>query len=552
MFGLKYGFGFGFTSGYSPLINYSWSSTYQANNQMYSTNSGTGTDLQLYSGQGVKFNGVDQGVNDVLNGLTYPYSLQVTSNGRDGYIVSSLYTNSERLYLYIAGGIYYLRLGEMVTTNTLIASSSNDFISLIVEEGTYALKVNNKEVSSSFVTSGTGFVNRVRIGLDPNSVGSSSGTLKDLFIFNRALTQAEITKYSTSPNGFFNDALVDNTCVLNMPLAEHSDYCTDYANYSEGSEKAINGAFVTDTDWTKGVDWSIGDGKASHVSTSLSYLEQDMSLENGKFYRIDFEITEHISGGVGFSGTMGDRSFTGTFSTIGKYFIFLTSNGSDFRMFSNGVNSVDNISVKQLSGVHQIENYTDSCRDEAKQLPYGTQNANYKINGLGMRTEESPHFECSELFDNYGDTGWIPSADEDWSIELVLSKDTDDVEWYMGTQAIDRCFIATNGADPRRLKYAIGDMASYLGDTYEVGENIHLVLIYSSGGSFKSYENNISKADAQTSLSVQTTSFFIGVEAYLNKYMTDGVRLFKAHQKALTQEEVTKAYTDAVNKGLLS
>lgn len=404
----------------SLLIDYKWSTTYQSDNQMYSRSKGSSKqDLKLYSGQGLKFNGVDQGVNDVLNGLTYPYSLQVTSNGRDGYIVSSLYTNSERLYLYIVGGIYYLRLGGMVATNTLIASSSNDFISLIVEEGTYALKVNNKEVSSSFVTSGAGSVNGVRIGLDPNSVGSGSGTLKDIFIFNRTLTQTEITKYSTNPNGFFNDALVDDTCVLNMPLAEHSTDCYDYAN---------------DT-------W------------------------------------------------------------------------------------------------HTITNYTDSCRDEAKQLPYGSQNANYKINGLGMRTEESPYFECSELFDNYGDTGWIPSGDEDWSIEL-------------GSFYFDN-------TDKGLLEYIGGGffLRNYFGNLYlyapsgrfNIGglrfKEVNSIIITNSNNITSLYIDGLKKTPTTTTIDIFKNFSIILLNFTHHK--------LKVHQKALTQEEVTTAYNKALQKGLL-
>lgn len=479
MFGFKYGFGYGFTSGYSPLINYRWSSTYQANNQMYSTNSGTGTDLQLYSGQGVKNNGVDHDLDLVDIGAT---SMIYTLDGVQTYTETPFYS--------------FLGLG---------------------------------------------------------------GVWNDIAYFNRTLTQTEITKYSTNPNGFFNDALVDDTCVLNMPLAEHSDYCIDYANYSEGQEEITNGTFDSNVDdWVSNnsgasITWQSSGTAIASNTTDWSYIRQGISITSG-IYLVSFDVLSidkmlHI--GLGVSGN--DISMIGTHTQV-----YEASGTTDFqiRPSSTGLYNVeiDNISVKQLSGTYQIQNYTDSCRDEAKQLHYGSQSANYKINGLGMRTDESPYFECSELFDNYGDTGWIPSATEDWTIEFIayvppsleykdtlgiFGNDTSDstkVRFYIGSGAKPHCWVGNE----------------YTNTTSFDDEYLHWIFVYNNiNDSYQMYWNGILyENQANVGLIQGSTTMKIANTVTAYNYFKD-LRLLKVHQKALTQEEVTKAYTDAVNKGLL-
>lgn len=422
MLGYKYGYRFKLSDSYKPYINYSWSSTYQKNNQMHSKNSGTGTPLALYSGQGVKFNGVDQVIDggDISTSLSIEHSVIVYSTTTFSDAKVNLWVEPNKLNWYdstvtkqvrtIPVGILCLNIFE----NKIDVYHNGVFYSTFNTDGYHYYKYNTYGARQS------------------NGEHASQGTLKDLFIFNRALTQTEITKYSTNPNGFFNDALVDDTCVLNMPLAEHSTDCYDYAN---------------DT-------W------------------------------------------------------------------------------------------------HTISNYTDSCRNEAKQLPYGSQNANYKINNLGMRTDESSYLECDGV--GYGDTGWVPSVDEDFTVEAVFEVSNDSEFRLNGNSYNNGIYFGKNSGGKTLYVRVFGSNVLQLPNTKDIA-----CLIFSYEWQTKEVKQYVDDVLVATQLATQTTNVLtpvlLGMGATNGAYaLIKPVRLFKVHQKALTQAEITKNYNSYVAKGLLS
>jgi hypothetical protein len=82
-----------------------------------------------------------------------------------------------------------------------------------------------------------------------------------------------------------------------------------------GNELVQNGDFATDSDWTLGTGWSIGDDEAIATNTTADSLYQD-ALTLGKTYKVSFEITEITSGsirlGIGIN-------FSQYFTTAGTY-----------------------------------------------------------------------------------------------------------------------------------------------------------------------------------------------------------------------------------------
>ena len=547
------GLGTGGSSGispYKPYINYRWSSTYQANNQMYSKNSGTGTDLQLYSGQGVKFNGVDQGIEI---GTSTDWHLFRNSD----YTVIFNKDSELNSYLLWLGSVDIRLTSDRIrvwdgTSREIIYGNGQAIIALTYNHSRslYSIYSNNVLIGTlmtSALISNSGFSLGVRPG-----VGYGVGILKDLFIFNRALTQTEITKYSTNPNGFFNDALADDACVLNMPLAEHSDYCIDYANYSEGVDLWINPTVLGE--WTDNGD---GSYTSSANVSDLKIPWADLpDMANGDKLVVRFNLTG--ADGTTCLQVYSQTSAPSISASVDKFYEVIVTKDSIYNLYRNTIGkvvTVSGIEWRKLSGIHQIQNYTNSCRDEAKQLPYGSQNANYKINGLGMREEESPYFECSELFDNYGDTGFNAPHDEDWTIEYVQ---------YVGILDGDSHYIGYYEAS--------GSNRFYLGDQ-ENNNNIYTRLGASSGSIASTQGYHLITAMYSSATKILT----VCVDGVAEKTYTDSnyegcdgtiylgtinnlptnlqvkpIRLFKVHQKVLTQEEVTTAYTDAVNKGLLS
>ena len=128
-----------------------------------------------------------------------------------------------------------------------------------------------------------------------------------------------------------------------------------------GNDLVTNGSFDTDSDWTKGGGWSISGGKAKALGVSGGYLLQNINFTNAKTYKIQFDISDYISGEIRirFSGGSG---FVSTVYVSGNntHTLFLQSIGNtEFRF--QGQNtftaSIDNVSVKEVTGDQPRLNY---------------------------------------------------------------------------------------------------------------------------------------------------------------------------------------------------
>ena len=82
------------------------------------------------------------------------------------------------------------------------------------------------------------------------------------------------------------------------------------------ADLVTNGGFDADTDWTKGANWAIASGVATHTSGAVETLSQDLSLTPGATYHVTFDVVGRTAGDVTVSlgGTAGTtRSTNDTF-----------------------------------------------------------------------------------------------------------------------------------------------------------------------------------------------------------------------------------------------
>ena len=118
-----------------------------------------------------------------------------------------------------------------------------------------------------------------------------------------------------------------------------------------GQELVTNGTFQTDSDWTLGTGWSIGDNKATKVAGSASGIEQPNIFENGKKYKLNFTVSDYVAGGlIAFIG-QGTQNIVNVNSGGDKEVIF-TSTVSQNKLLLNAnsffIGSVSNVSVKEV------------------------------------------------------------------------------------------------------------------------------------------------------------------------------------------------------------
>jgi hypothetical protein len=113
----------------------------------------------------------------------------------------------------------------------------------------------------------------------------------------------------------------------------------------------LNGGFVADTDWTKGVGWAIGSGVATAsgaISTDLSQTA-DIALVQGQNYVVTYTITQtagsiqaSVGGNVG-SGRDANGTYTETITAGATQIIAFIAAGF--------TGTIDNVSVKPVMSI---------------------------------------------------------------------------------------------------------------------------------------------------------------------------------------------------------
>ena len=260
--------------------------------------------------------------------------------------------------------------------------------------------------------------------------------------------------------------LVENVQIISSELVSNGNFSqigTEEVlngNFSqEGSELVTNGDFATDSDWTKGNGWSIGDGKAnSDGSSGYSFLQQTGVVDNGKVYRLTYSVTNYVSGtievGVGGAGNNNIQR-----NSVGDFVEYHTSNGTNLTMISRSfVGSIDNVSVKEVGQNWNLGSGWSIGEDKIVAVngdSYGTNqlnviqiNKNYKVtytiedyisgtvnlrmHTLNLQTRNS-NGTFTEYFTSVGDHLYIQGGNNfNGSITNISVKEVGQ-DWTLGT-----------------------------------------------------------------------------------------------------------------------
>lgn len=354
------GFIFGATTDkYNPYINYSWSQTLTvgANQQIKDTGT-AGLNLQQFFGQGCWFNGIDQAINlssiptigsDQTFNITFvadstkTIRLHDTNNSITGGRQFLLQAISGSLQIY--KGISWETISPVVVGTQYILNcvytASNKTVSCYVN----GLFVRDIIMDYHYSTGSSSF----RIIASVSNAGGSyfNGIIKDLYMFDRVLTQPEIDKYNNQPNQFFMDSLEDSSCVLAMPMCEKNNIVRNYKNNTDypitnylatcrtnaqrlsyglqtsGFKRDSNGLILSKSNYLEcdgvGIATRVGHNETVKVKTTvnpsslagtilsggISLLTTGMSLNQDNIITLENQLpTVAVTFGNGFSGTI--------------------------------------------------------------------------------------------------------------------------------------------------------------------------------------------------------------------------------------------------------
>lgn len=204
---------------------------------------------------------------------------------------------------------------------------------------------------------------------------------------------------------------------------------------------------------------------------------------------------------------------------------------------------------------YQVLNYTADCVTLAKQLSYGSQEANFfhKSSGVPIRNGLSPFFESTPYWSNYVNTGWIPKWNENFTVETILGLDANAQFKLSGNNYADGVYFGKHSTVKKLYVRVFGSTAVELPNTNDIA-----CLTFSYDWQTKKVKQYVDGVLKATQLATQTSNsdlpVLLGLVASTGtSYPLDKpTRLFKVHNKVLTQEEITKNFNEYIAKGLLA
>lgn len=556
---------------YNPLINYDWS-TKNINGLRYLTDKGKSPkyDAQLYFGQGVYFNGVDQKVDYGTLPTSSP-EVSMTITGK-----SIVCNHKYNFWIKQDGFAYYLADGVTLVVENITYNIANTYTfnitPTLIEVFENGVKILTR-IPQSILSGGD-----KTIGVRKTSFYAS--VIKDAYMFNRVLSQSEITQSYEQPEAFYAMAQADSTCVLNMPMCENDGYVRNMKSYTEYElpynntrEGYITSNHIKSIVASKSIvnkririsDDSTTTNTPRFLLTSDSTSNTTNILDNDCYYRVDVKIgavfqhsdlrlkygcDQNLNGGTSYNSV--------NLADLASHTIIIKAtniNGGGIGVLANATGSVETTSyfdidyfiVTKLTGIQPIQNYTTACRTSAQQLSYGLQTCKFNRDSLGVIQSASQFLECKGL--GYVDTGWIPPTNKDFTIECIIYLTPNLTYQQNGSGNLSNAKIHF-GLWNDNKPYIQGRSPSTFYGTVLTNPTSMYFSIVKSGTINKLYMNNnliASESDSQIS---ESMSFLLGKRASFISYSP--IRLFKVHDKALTQAEITKNYNSYVAKGLLA
>ena len=556
---------------YNPYINYSWSQTLTVGGNQQIKDTGTaGLNLKQFFGQGCWFNGVDNYLNNVgqtgIRNNTGSFMLSVSNITSNPDLKVFGGSSSPRSWIGHRNGYLCVGIGDL---SSIVVCPLESVMQVVLnyDNFNYEVYVNNQLKKTGTYTVAITENRPIEIGGQSSSFYVSA-VIKDVYMFNRPLTQAEIDKYNNQPNQFFIDSLEDSSCILAMPMCEKDGFVRNYKSYTVNSNNLV-GAYLT-TDYNSPPTPTVGTTTISNgvitqtvtsIGTSVTYPRLDFASVSprlaSKVYLYEFEY-EVLSGTCVLSGFYNGIIFGGrTLSGRGKAIIIAkgTLDRTSNNIYLNGMNlfsvKIWDFNVKEISGAYPINNYTSTCRTNAQRLTYGLQTSGFKKDSLGMILSKSNFLEADGV--GYGNTGWVPKWNEDFTVESVFEVSNDSEYSLNGNNYADGIYFGKNSVGKSLYVRVFGTPVILLANSKDI-----VCLIFSYNWQTKEVKQYVGGVLVTTQLATKTTNaslpVLLGMIALggTNYPVIKPLRLLKVHNKVLTQEEITKNFNKYQAQGLLN
>ena len=344
---------------------------------------------------------------------------------------------------------------------------------------------------------------------------------------------------------------------VHMPMTDTDDYARNMIGYSE-VEKPTAPDFSSIGNWSM-LDGSTVTNGALNVTSDINGGAYLTGLTSG-YYLIEVVIGEYTLGNprVYMENTaVGKASLDTSKVGVPQWFILYNASATRFYIQNfyvvGGDFKIDTSSVKQLSGTYPIQNYTDSCRSEAINLPYGLQTSSWKRDILGVPYAGS--FDALQMDGTQVPALRLPMTDtelwegEFFQIEMVISRELIVENLYIlfslsNLKGLSLVVNASWNSSAVMLQLFDGSIAANLIKS-GIDENLHHIVFTVTPTEMYMTAGGVKGTAVVHSFVPSGLNFADSTRVS----PTGQLRLFKIHKE---YQDETKLYNKAVNAGLLN
>lgn len=528
-----------------------------------------------YFGQGVYFDGISQRVDiadalrPVINRSSFSVSVNIVTNASTDRYLNFLGTADVQLMgngaTQLAWSCYSGVENKLFYPNNLLTG----LFTLTYDGTTYRAYHNGVLITSVVGAPPISSSDTLCIGGRSRLTNYRQATQKDMFIFNRVLTDVEIMNAYMYPNEFYQMAQADGLCILNMPLCEKDGFVRNYKTYTEVQKEYSNfndGTTMGFTGLYGATVSNVGNKLKVTAVVNNPYVGKQYTAVVGNYYRIRCKILKTSDGGgelivgstaglansdLGYAGPGSLNVETDIIKIVKATTTILQCNVRGAGMTAGDYFTIDNWEVTDLgTSIYPITNFTAACRTSAQRLTSGLQTSGFKRDTSGTILSKSNYLEGDGV--GYADTGYIVDTTKDFTIEYIHSASTNN--FFLGNKDTTlNSRISFNTYLNLTLYVKFGS-----NEIYKIGltqlQNKHIVATWTKATNTVSvYINGVFVVGGVTTFTDSTTTIDLNRIENNNTYIsTDALRLFKVHKKALTASQVLANYNKYVAKGLLS
>jgi len=217
----------------------------------------------------------------------------------------------------------------------------------------FSLWVDGVKINSQLIGSTPIGLNQINFYNVFGGGNKANGKTKALAVWKEALSDQELAEltYPTPTAPTFSldfDTIAEQFTFARGSEATYVDAQGLIQSTNElGPELITNGDFSNgSTDWVLN-DWTVANGKASLLNGS-SFINQNNILEVGKTYKIQYTISDYVSGNIRWRNAGVNGSINTSNGVVTDY-ITVASTGFGIQGYNGFTGSIDNISAKEYT-----------------------------------------------------------------------------------------------------------------------------------------------------------------------------------------------------------